>query len=136
MRPSDHEYSFYKAPYEGGKYVLSLRDPWHWYNKRIVLKGKRESQTYIDTLLRLLVDKTFGQEIDQEEVDLCLNLDCMVSTEAAFVQAELEKKILAEVLARFPQIGAELPEDFYRYIGMDLVIYVPKDYEDQRGYFF
>lgn len=136
MRPSDHEYQLHVAPYAGGSYLISLREPLHWYVKHVMPKGKTYGTMHIKTIFPLLIEKIFGKEIDQEAVDLALNLDCMVSSEAEYVQAELERRILAVVLANFPQIGAEIPEDFYQFTGMDLVINVPSAYEDQRGYFF
>lgn len=142
MRTFDEDDSVYpRPPYEGGKYLLSLHRPVNWYVRRAERKGKSYSSSHVKEIIPLIVEKIFDPETDHtqlhEELDLSLNLDCMINGEADFVKQELEHQILAEVLAHFPNIAAQLPEDMYWVTErLELVINVPELYEDQRGYFF
>lgn len=126
------------SSYKGGEYLISLRRPAHWYMKRVQGKGKSYCDSNIDIIFPILIDKIFGQEIDKlDDIELAFNMDCIVQKEAEYVQKELEYRILAEIMAFFPKIGAYLPDYYYRLAGsMDLVITVPDRYEAQRGYFF
>lgn len=141
MRTFDDHPAYPKPPYDGGKYVLGLHRPINWYVRRATQKGKSYSNCGIGQIIRLIVEKVFDPEMDQsqlnEELDLALNLDCMITGEAEYVKQELERLVLAEVLAFFPNIAAELPEDMYWVTErLELIINVPDRYEDQRGFFF
>lgn len=136
MRTFEDDLIYPEPLYRGGSYLVSLRRPVHWYIKRACSKGKTFGTTHVSTIMPLLVDKIFGKSVDQEEIDLSLNLDCMVNSEAEYVQKELEYMILSEIISYFPKIAAELPEELYQLNEMDLVINVPELYEQQRGYFF
>jgi hypothetical protein len=124
-------------PYRGGNHVISLRNPANWYIRRVCEKGKTYSTTNVIEIMEALVHKFFGDEeyseFDQMQL---LNLDCMVNKEAEYVLAEMEHRISSEILGHFPKIGSELPRRFYLLNKMDLIIDVPPNYEDQRGYFF
>ena len=142
MRPFDDDDPVYpKPPYEGGRYCVSLHRPVNWYVRRAVEKGKTYSSCHVKEIIPRIVEKVFDVTSDdsqlQEELDLSLNLDCMINGEADFVKKELEYLVLAEVLAHFPNIAAELPEDMYWVTErLELIINVPDRYEEQRGYFF
>uniref|UniRef100_A0AAU7PFV1 Uncharacterized protein n=1 Tax=Burkholderia phage vB_BgluM-SURPRISE13 TaxID=3159457 RepID=A0AAU7PFV1_9VIRU len=141
MRLFDDDPVYPKPPYDGGRYKLGLHRPINWYVKRATEKGKTYSSCHIKEIIPLIVEKVFDPEMDQsqlhEELDLALNLDCMINGEADFVKQELENLVLAEVLAFFPDIAAELPEDMYWVTErLELIINVPERYEEQRGYFF
>lgn len=142
MRPFEDDDPVYpKPPYAGGKYLLSLRRPVNWYVKRAERKGKTFVSSHVRKIIPLIVEKIFDPLTDQtrliEEIDLSLNLDCMINGEADFVKQELEYLVLAEILAHFPNIAAELPEEMY-WVNerLELIINVPDLYEEQRGYFF
>ncbi|YP_009212858.1 hypothetical protein AVU38_gp009 [Ralstonia phage RSL2] len=141
MRPFDDDPVYPKPPYEGGKYLVDLHRPINWYVRRATEKGKSYSSCHIKEILPLIVEKVFDLTSDhsqlQEELDLALNLDCMINGEADFVKQELEHLVLGEVLAWFPNIAAELPDDMYWLTErLELIINVPERYEEQRGYFF
>jgi hypothetical protein len=141
MRTFDDDPAYPRPPYDGGRYKLGLHRPINWYVRKATEKGKTFSSCHIKEIIPLIVEKVFDPEMDQsqlhEELDLALNLDCMINGEADFVKQELENLILAEVLAFFPNIAAELPENMYWVTDrLELIINVPERYEEQRGYFF
>lgn len=141
MSRFDNDPAYPKPPYEGGRYLVGLQRPINWYVRRATEKGKTFNSCHVKEVIPLIVEKVFDPETDhtklQEELDLALNLDCMINGEADFVKQELEHLILGEVLAWFPNIAAELPEDMYWITErLELVINVPERYEEQRGYFF
>lgn len=141
MRTFDDDPAYPRPPYDGGRYKLGLHRPINWYVRKASEKGKTFSSCHIKEIIPLIVEKVFDPEMDQsqlhEELDLALNLDCMINGEADFVKQELENLILAEVLAFFPNIAAELPENMYWVTDrLELIINVPERYEEQRGYFF
>jgi hypothetical protein len=124
-------------PYRGGNHLISMRAPVHWYLRRVVEKGKYRHETHVKELMVMLIDKFFGdEEFSTFDAMKLLNLDCIVNREADFVLEELELMIADAILGHFPRLGAELPKNFYQFNEMDLLIDVPPDYEDQRGYFF
>jgi hypothetical protein len=141
MRTFDDDPAYPKPPYQGGQYILGLHRPINWYVRRAQEKGKTYSSCHVKSIIPLIVEKVFDPEMDQsqlhEELDLSLNLDCMINGEADFVKQELEHQVLAEILAHFPNVAAELPESMYWVTErLELVINVPHRYEEQRGYFF
>jgi hypothetical protein len=136
MRKSNYHSDYPEPPYQGGSYLLSLRGPANWYIRRVCSKGKDAHETNVELILRILVDKIFGNEDQDDDIGHAFNMDCIVNKEAEFVQSELEYMILAQITAYFPKIGAELPDDYYYLEKRDLIIEVPDRYEDQRGYFF
>lgn len=137
MRAFDDESVYPRPPYQGGRYVIGLSRPANWYIRRATEKGKSFGTCNVKQIIPLIVEKLFDVAIDQEELDLALNLDCMIGTEADFVKQELEYLALAEIMAYFPNIASELPEDMYWITEkLELVINVPDLYEQQRGYFF
>lgn len=136
MRKSNHSSYYPDPPYRGGPYLLSLRGPANWYIRRVCAKGKEAYDTNVELILRILVDKIFGNENEDDDIELALNMDCIVNKEAEYVQSEMNYLILAQITAHFPKIGAELPDDYYHLEKRDLIIEVPELYEDQRGYFF
>lgn len=124
-------------PYRGGNHVISLRNPANWYIRRACEKGKTYNSTNVIELMEAIVHKFFGdEEYDEDAQYRLLNLDCMVNKEADYVLKEMEYRISNAILGHFPKIGSELPRHFYLFNKMDLIIDVPPNYEDQRGYFF
>lgn len=137
MKTFDRGGIYPEPPYRGGNHVISLRNVANWYIRRACEKGKTYSSTNVSDIMTALVDKFFGdEEYDEEEQYKLLNLDCMVNREAEYVLEELEHRISQAILGHFPKIAAELPRHFYLFNKMDLIIDVPPNYEDQRGYFF
>jgi hypothetical protein len=137
MKISDDDSVYPQPPIKGGRYVVSLHRPINWYVKRAILKGKTFGTSNVKIIVPTLIGKIFGEIVDQEELNLALNLDCMIGSESDFVLQEMEHLILGEVLSYFPQLGAIIPDYLYHLNEkMELIINVPNRYEDQRGYFF
>lgn len=123
--------------YRAGTYCISLRKVANWYARQAISKGKTYSNCHVKSIIPLIVDKVFFIGVDEEELDLSLNLDCMIADEAEFVKKELEFQITGEVLAFFPKIASQLDEKYWSLTDeMELYIYVPELYEEQRGRFF
>lgn len=128
----------YPTPvYKSGQYLIGLNRPIQWYVRRAVAKGKTFGTSHVKTVIPLIVDKVFFKDIDEEALDLSLNLDCIIGSEAEYVKTELEHRITGELLSYFPKIASHL-DDRYWWLteNMELVINVPDDYEEQRGNFF
>lgn len=90
----------------------------------------------------MILDRMFGHPCDEEELKRLFNLDCLVNTDAERMSSELENRILSAIQGFFPKIGSEMPRDYYSYaanlefeIG-GVIIHVPYEFENQRGYFF
>lgn len=137
MKIYDDYPPFAKPPYRKGQYIISLHRPVNWYQRLAIKKGKTYESTNIEHIIPMIVSKVFSESIDEKELYLFLNMDCIVHREAEETVEELIYLVQAELLGFFPTIGAELPPGTYWVSeDMELFINVPRTFEEQRGLFF
>lgn len=132
----NHQYP--EPPYTGGIHLVRLNDVHIWYSRLVASKGKVYLDNNWDELMGNIIPFVLGSEDEysEEEVLEALHFDCLNPQEALYVKERLVKHIKDHILAMFPKLGAFIPRERYFIRGRELIIDVPKTYEEQLGYFF